>query len=127
MNSMGKVILGLIAFLVLAAFPVWYTHAAGKPGYRPEPELPKNETKCVEDKAYMMASHMDLLDAWRDAVVRDGNRTYVSKAHGDRHEMSLTKNCMSCHASKEKFCDRCHNYADVNVYCWDCHVEPKGE
>ena len=34
--------------------------------------------------------------------------------------------CMSCHANKDKFCDRCHDYLAVKPYCWDCHVEPQG-
>jgi hypothetical protein len=40
--------------------------------------------------------------------------------------MSLTGTCLTgCHTNKAEFCDRCHNYAAVSVYCWDCHVDPK--
>jgi hypothetical protein len=39
--------------------------------------------------------------------------------------MSLQNTCMQCHPNKAEFCDRCHNYASVKPYCWDCHVEPK--
>lgn len=123
MNSKGMVMLGLVVFLIGATFPIWYTRAAGDPAYQPEIELPKGETKCVEDKEYMTAWHMDLLNQWRDEVVREGKRVYVSEAYGVEHEMSLTKTCIKCHADKTTFCDRCHNYADVAPYCWDCHLE----
>ena len=26
---------------------------------------------------------------------------------------------------KADFCDKCHTYASVKPYCWDCHTEPK--
>jgi hypothetical protein len=33
--------------------------------------------------------------------------------------------CLECHSNKTKFCDQCHNYLDVQPYCWDCHLVPK--
>ncbi len=122
MYDSGKIIAGLALFTVAAAFPVWYTHATGKAGYRPEPVLPEGETKCVESKEYMLAEHMNMLDEWRDLVVRENQRTYVA-TDGEEYEMSLTETCLDCHSKKEEFCDRCHDYADEDPYCWDCHVE----
>ena len=78
--------------------------------------------QCVESAEYMRDSHMVLLDEWRDAVVREGHRTYVSST-GERHEMSLTKTCLGCHTDKSKFCDRCHDFVGEAPYCWDCHVD----
>lgn len=120
----NKIIIGLVVFLALASAPFWITAASGGKGTRPELEYPTNpaQKQCVEDKAYMQAFHMDLLDKWRDAVVRDGYRVYVSRAHKTKHEMSLSKTCLSCHSDKTKFCDRCHDYSGVKPYCWDCHV-----
>ncbi|MBN1652270.1 MAG: sulfate reduction electron transfer complex DsrMKJOP subunit DsrJ [Deltaproteobacteria bacterium] len=123
MYDSGKIIGGLVLFTVAAAFPVWYTHASGKAGYQPNPVLPEGKTKCVESKEYMLSEHMNLLDEWRDLVVREGQTTYVSTAYGDEYEMSFTKTCLDCHEKKEEFCDKCHTYADVTPYCWDCHVE----
>lgn len=125
MSDRGKIIFGLAVFLVAVTFPVWYGLLASGPGSPPEVELPADETQCVEEKDYMTANHMNLLDEWRDAVVRKGETTYVSKAHDDAYEMSLTRTCMKCHANRENFCSRCHTYADVDPYCWDCHLEPK--
>jgi hypothetical protein len=37
----------------------------------------------------------------------------------------LQNTCLNCHNNKSKFCDQCHNYAEVTPYCWECHIEPK--
>jgi hypothetical protein len=67
---------------------------------------------------------MDLLMDWRDEVVRRGNRNFVA-FNGRTYTISLTGTCMGCHSSKANFCDRCHDYAGVKPYCWDCHIDPK--
>ncbi len=121
----GKIIFGIIVFLVAATFPFWYTAASGQGGNRPEPVLPSGEKACIESKEYMNPYHMDMLNEWRDAVVRNGARM-VATADGKKVEMSLTKTCMECHDNKEKFCDECHTYLAVDPYCWDCHIESKG-
>ena len=124
MYDRGKIIPALVVFVLLATSPLWWNLARGA-GPRPQPEPPAGESKCVEDRAYMAANHMKLLYGWRDAVVREGRRLHRSGASGE-HEMSLTKTCLKCHANKETFCDRCHDYADVQPDCWTCHVDPKG-
>ncbi len=88
-------------------------------------QSPKNgSTECVEATDYMRANHMDLLDQWRDTVVRDDVRTYTSKA-GKSYTMSLSDTCLDCHSNKDQFCDACHTYSAVTPYCWDCHVIPE--
>ena len=72
---------------------------------------------------YMRTMHMDLLNEWREKVVREGER--FTFAAGKKMEMSLSKTCMNCHPNKDQFCDQCHNYLDVKPYCWDCHVDPQ--
>ena len=67
---------------------------------------------------------MDLLNTWRDEVVRDGIR-FEDGIDGNRYEKSLSNTCLGCHLSKEKFCDRCHNYVGVEPYCWECHIIPE--
>ena len=124
MFDAGKIIIGLLVFLALITFPLWYNVAKGKATYVPELEKPTTADRCVADTAYMMAHHMDLLNAWRDRVVRDGERIYVD-AYGTKYEMSLTNTCLSCHSNKDKFCDKCHDYMGVTPYCWECHVDPK--
>jgi hypothetical protein len=79
----------------------------------------------VERTEYMRTHHRELLNRWRDSAVREGQRTYVAES-GREYTVGLTGTCLKCHADKEKFCDRCHNYAKVSPNCWQCHVVPKG-
>lgn len=126
MRDRWMIVFGLVLFLALITFPFWYGLRAAGTKEPPKLELPAGETKCVEKKEYMRANHMNLLVQWRDAVVREGKTTYTSSAYGDKYEMSLTRTCMKCHVNRIKFCDQCHNYANVQPYCWDCHLEPGG-
>lgn len=123
MNDIWKIILGLAVFVLAVTFPIWrgVTAGAGEP---PELQLPAGEEHCVESKEYMTANHMTMLDEWRDALVREGIHEYTSEDYGETYQISLTKTCMDCHSDKAEFCDKCHTYADVAPYCWDCHVEP---
>jgi hypothetical protein len=122
----GKIVTGIVIGLVLLTFPIWYTHGTAPP--RPEVKLPVKEKECVQPKAYMKTKHMQLLDLWRDSVVRVAKRSYVAP-NGKKYNMSLQNTCISadCHAKKTEFCDMCHNYTGVVPYCWDCHIPPKEE
>jgi len=124
MYDAGKIIIGLIVFLIIITFPVWYNVAMGNATYFPQLEYPADAEQCVADSAYIRASHMDLLNTWRDQVIRQGIRIYHAP-DGREFEMSLSNTCMKCHNNKEEFCDKCHNYLAVDPYCWDCHIEPK--
>ena len=123
MNSKVLIVTGVVVFLLIVLFPFWYMR--GKAAPAPEVELtPKAKAaqKCVRSTEYMQAEHMQLLDIWRDAVVREGKRIYVNPA-GKEFNMSLSNTCLDCHSNKAEFCDRCHNYASVRPYCWSCHIE----
>jgi hypothetical protein len=124
----GKIILGIIIFVVLFTSPIWTNMLSPDEAKAPDIKLPKGHKECVMDKEYMTAYHMDLLNQWRDNVVRQDIRYYDKDGkpfylNGKRVEMSLTKTCMNCHDSRADFCDQCHNYLDVHPYCWDCHVD----
>lgn len=125
MSDRTKIVIALVVVLVLASFPTWQALGAAGGAGRPELELPENETECVEDTEYMTARHMELLNQWRNAVVREGETEYTSTS-GETYTMSLTGTCMDCHDNQETFCQRCHDYANVAPRCWACHVEPGG-
>jgi hypothetical protein len=119
MPDTGKIALGLGLFGLLVTAPVWVGLGRGS-GAPPELQRPATAKQCVEPTAFMRARHMELLDSWRNSVVRDAERVYVA-ADGQRHAMSLTGTCLRCHEEPDKFCDRCHAYAGVEAFCWDCH------
>ena len=121
----SKIVAGLAVFVVLATSPLWYNAISAETPGAPELQQPPNgSTECVEATEYMRANHMDLLDEWRDTVVREDVRTYASEA-GKDYTMSLSDTCLDCHSNKEQFCDACHTYSAVTPYCWDCHVIPE--
>jgi [DsrC]-trisulfide reductase subunit J len=125
MYDSGKIITGLIIFVALFTSPTWYDLQSDKVSIKPNPVLPdkKDSVECVNSAEYMRSYHMDILNDWRDEVVRKGVRTYVSSS-GKKITMSLTKTCTNCHSNKTEFCDQCHNYLGVTPYCWNCHIEP---
>ena len=120
----GKIIVGIVIFLVFALFPI-YTNV-GKAYESPKPDLNTPEImtlpvkKCVEPKDFMRAEHMKLLVEWRDMALRQGQRQYIN-SRGEKYLISLQRTCMRCHSNKKDFCDRCHVKVDVKPYCWDCH------
>ena len=115
----------LVILVGLTALPVLSN--AGDLG----PTLPKakmnfsENSKCVKPIGEIRKNHMELLKHKRDLTMREGVRT---------KENSLTE-CIDCHVTPndkgdfarfgddEHFCSSCHNYAAVNVDCFDCHSD----
>jgi hypothetical protein len=132
MNDKKWIVLGLIIFFGLLTLPLWYNVILKGAKAAPAPELVLTEKakaakQCVLPTELMATEHMQLLDLWRHSVVRNAQREYVS-AEGKTFNMSLSNTCLDCHSNKTEFCDRCHDYASVRPYCWDCHIDnPKGE
>ncbi len=128
MKGNGKVIIGLIIFLVLLTLPIWYNMAVGKADYRPDLEILTKNTpgkdECILPAEEMRESHMELLFEWREKVVREGDRIHTT-TDGRIFNMSLTNTCLECHSNRENFCQKCHDYMGVKPYCWTCHVDPK--
>ncbi|HLA48081.1 MAG: menaquinol oxidoreductase [Nitrospinae bacterium RIFCSPLOWO2_12_39_16] len=129
MYNGSKIIVGLIVFAGIVTFPFIYN--LGKVNAKPEPKIDTpviqqlKEKNCIESKEFMKANHMQLLNKWRDMVVRNGKRVYVN-SKGEKYEISLQNTCLKCHSNKKEFCDECHNYMSVKTHCWNCHLESKG-
>lgn len=131
----GKYILiGLLAFVVLATFPIWFDHGKAVPPADPSLNTPVIDAMahkhCILPKEQMITEHMKLLNQWRTEVVRYGQRLYVAPG-GEKYQMSLETECFRCHSNKAEFCDRCHGYAGLETasdpYCFTCHVVPSGK
>ena len=129
MPDRGKILIGVAVFVILITFPFWSRLAATG-----EPEVgraelvypdPSRATACVEDSAWMTANHMNLLNEWRDGLVRQGIDEYTASS-GETFYPSLTKTCLNCHEDRDAFCTRCHDYANVTPTCWECHTTPGG-
>ncbi|HBW35866.1 sulfate reduction electron transfer complex DsrMKJOP subunit DsrJ [Desulfosporosinus sp. BICA1-9] len=155
----GKIIASLIIFIGLLTLPFFYN--MGKANAGPDvpldtpaiQQLADKDKECVESPEYMRANHMQLLNDWRTAAVRDGQTVYVN-SKGTEYEISLQDTCLKCHAtdtaaspvvlnnpvssntgmsnptlnssnSSPQFCASCHDYSAVKPLCWSCHFEPK--
>ncbi len=122
MYNKGLIVSGLVIFVLLVTFPIWFNGLDAGP--LPKPELPPNGTKeCVAPAAEMRDRHMQLLNEWRDDVIRNSSREKIVVA-GVEYGKGLQLACMQCHSNKEKFCDSCHDYAAVQPTCWECHITP---
>ena len=78
---------------------------------------------CVEPTAEMRRNHMDYLKHERVGTVHQGIR-------GRKHSLA---GCVDCHSAKGdaggykpvngegEFCDGCHTFVAVNIYCFQCH------
>jgi len=127
-----NIFVGLIIFLGLATFPIWFNHGTAAPPPEPKLDTPviqaMAQKQCVLPREEMRTGHMQILNDWRTNVVRNGKRMYVA-ADGKTYEMSLQNECIRCHSNKTQFCDQCHTYAGLNLnstpYCWTCHIAPK--
>lgn len=130
MGDKFKIYAGMAIFLGLASFPLWYGSASGKTARPPEIVVKTKgvpgKDRCVMPAGYMRASHMSLLQDWRETVVRSGDRRFAG-SDGREFSRSLTATCLDCHSNKSTFCDSCHNYLAVTPDCWNCHVVPQEE
>jgi hypothetical protein len=111
----NKTVVIVMALMILA--PIVYS--AVSPAFtsppRPFLEMPDEKYEaCIRDTDYMRLHHMDYLKEVREEYVR----------HGIRDQKGITS-CRGCHASRERFCDRCHAIAELTIDCFDCHYYPE--
>jgi len=122
-----RILAGLIIFAALVASPFYLNMGKDKAAAKPDinidtPEIQKlADKKCVEPKETMRATHMKILDTWRDSVVRNGDTEQILIS-GRKYDKSLENGCLKCHSNKEEFCDKCHGYLNVKPSCWECHL-----
>ncbi|MGV6852942.1 MAG: hypothetical protein ACWA5R_12315 [bacterium] len=98
----------------------------------PQPNIPEpdNAESCVHPEADMRKNHMEYILHQRTETVHKGIRTKKD---------SLVQ-CINCHGvkdgkggyvgieSEKHFCRACHDYAAVNIDCFQCHADkPESE
>lgn len=118
--DVGKVVGGIAIAVVVAAGPLWVATVRGA---KTVPlASPAQNGPCIEAKDFMRTSHPALLSAWREQVVRTGQRTYHT-TDGRDVRIGLAETCLGCHGEASKFCDRCHAQNAVTPSCWQCHPQ----
>jgi hypothetical protein len=127
MYDKGKIITGLVIFVLLITFPVWYNNLIGDVEALPavsNNELAEalfqsmpfpNDAKHALTTPEMRSTHMNMLRDIHAVAVQQG---YSPEKDGKKNQMQ----CLMCHGTKEAFCDSCHNSAAVTTPdCWSCH------
>ena len=123
MSDRPLILAGLTLFVGLVTTPIWHGALDRRAALAAPPiRLPAQGKQCVAPAIYMRASHMQLLEHWRDEAVRDGRRQFVA-FDGKIYDKNPTRTCLTqCHTDRQEFCERCHVYAGVSdSNCWDCH------
>lgn len=128
MRDFRWIAFGLALFVLLFALPFWVNLGKNPQQTQPPPIL--QDAKTMQELAEKLGvkngdefreKHRQMLSEWKQSVVRDGKRVYVTK-DGREVQMSLENL-----ASQPESCSTCHDYAGIKkTSCWDCHAEPKG-
>lgn len=85
--------------------------------------------KCVvEDEDVMRRNHMDYIRHQRDKTMRQGIRAESDGSYSlsrciDCHIQPNDKGEVPTHKDKEHFCVACHEYAAVQIDCFECHAD----
>lgn len=111
----NKTVVFIMALIIVS--PIAFSAASRLFIESPQPFLerpPEKYENCIRDTEYMRFHHMDYLKEVREEYVRYG----IREAEG-------LNSCKECHASRERFCNRCHNTVDLNIDCFGCHYYPE--
>jgi len=89
--------------------------------------LDEAEEEALRQSGYMRFRHMDVLMELRDQAVREGNRKGMRLSGWQRPGVAHTSApaCSNCHASRERFCNQCHNRVNLHLGCFGCHYYPE--
>ncbi len=91
----------------------------------PAPAKPAAADNCVEAVEVMRRDHMKFLLHQRDATVLEGERDKKYSLVGcmDCHNPASANEKIVRYEDPEHFCASCHNYASVNIDCFECHAD----
>jgi len=81
--------------------------------------------KCVQPEDEIRRNHMNYILHQRDETMHEGIRTekYSLAKCIDCHVQPDENGKIAGHDSKEHFCNACHQYAAVQIDCFECHAD----
>jgi predicted CXXCH cytochrome family protein len=91
----------------------------------PAPAKPADAANCVEPVEVMRRDHMKFLLHQRDQTVLEGARDSKYSLTGcmDCHNPASTDGEVIRYEDPQHFCSSCHQYASVNIDCFECHAD----
>ncbi len=81
--------------------------------------------ECVQPEEEMRRNHMNYILHQRDQTMHDGIRTetYSLARCIDCHVEPNENGKIAGHDEPEHFCNSCHEYASVQIDCFECHAD----
>ena len=81
--------------------------------------------ECVQPEDEMRRNHMNYILHQRDETVQKGIRTetYSFSKCIDCHVQPDENGNIASHKDDEHFCVSCHEYASVQIDCFECHAD----
>ncbi len=114
-----------ILVYALIGFSLLSTSAVAETPFPTINEPTDESVKCIQPEDVMRREHMNYILHERDETMHEGIRG----------EPKSLANCINCHVepnengeiagieSKEHFCNACHQYAAVQIDCFQCHAD----
>ncbi|NOQ89635.1 MAG: hypothetical protein GQ549_01675 [Gammaproteobacteria bacterium] len=111
--------------LVLIGFMLLSNTALAETPFPTIHEPSDESLKCIQPEDEMRRNHMNYILHERDETMHEGVR----------NEPGSLAACIDCHVepnpngviagvdSKEHFCNGCHEYASVQIDCFQCHAD----
>lgn len=112
--------------LIACAIGITIAYANGDHADIPPPKQKYNEeTVCVEPIEIMRKEHFEFILEHRDDTVIDGIRTkkYSLNECIDCHITANAQGKFARYSEDTHFCASCHQYAAVNIDCFQCHAD----
>ena len=115
----------LRTLLVLIGFTLLSTSVLAETPFPTVHEPSDESLKCIQPEDEMRRNHMNYILHERDETMHEGVR----------NEPGSLAACIDCHVepnskgeiagidSKEHFCNACHQYASVQIDCFQCHAD----
>ncbi len=123
-KNKGTITVVILALIILSPIGFYAVRDAVPQDTEAFLEMPDPKyTECVRDTEYMRLQHWVLLKEIREKVVREGEKVTVMQ-EGEEVEVTFS-GCRDCHTNRSRFCNECHNIANVNLDCFGCHNYPE--
>ncbi len=111
--------------LVLLGFMLLSTSTLAETPFPTVHEPSDKSLKCIQPEDEMRRNHMNYILHERDETMYEGIRNEPASLAGciDCHVEPNDKGEIAGIDSDEHFCNACHQYASVQIDCFQCHAD----
>ncbi len=125
MYDSGKIITGLVIFVLLTTLPFWYNLCDLGAVPTKDPNLSKDMIAYANLPNGVKHPPAEDMRTVHMVMLKGFHANAEAKLAEQKGKKMPTMSCLGCHNNKEKTCDSCHAYVGVMpVDCWQCHTKP---